>query len=223
MNETLQVRERREVSPFRAVELRYFGEAILRPGPVASIDIEGDPDVLARVHARVRGDTLSLEVGESWLERLTSGVLLIAHRPLRYHVTTPDLERITVSGTGRIDASGFRSGRFEVAVSGTADVTLADVECDTLAATISGRGRFDLAGRATTLQVRISGSGDVDAADCPVDVAQVRISGQGNATVRVRDQLDVRVSGVGNVLYHGAPTTVQRISGIGVVTQAGPD
>lgn len=220
MSETLTVRETRDVAPFRAVELRYFGQLHLHQGPDTKVEIEGDPDVLAKVQTRVAGEMLVLEIGETWLERLTSGVLLVAHRPLHYHVTTPDLERIAVSGTGKVDAAGVRADRLEVVVSGTADVALAGLTCDELAATISGRGTFELAGRSDRLQVRVSGSGDVDAGELAVAEAEVRISGQGNATLRVRDRLDVRLSGVGQVRYHGDPTVTQRISGAGSVTQA---
>jgi len=222
MPDTLTVRERREVAPFHAVELRYFGQLHLQQGPETVVEIEGDPDVLAKVHARVAGDTLVLEVGESWLERLTSGVLLVAHRPLHYHVTTPELDRVAVSGTGKVDADGLRSDRLEVTVSGTADIALAGIDCEELAATISGRGSFELAGRAERTRLRVSGSGDVDAAALACGEAEVRISGQGNAVLRVRDRLDVRVSGVGQVRYHGDPTVTQRISGAGSVTQASP-
>jgi hypothetical protein len=220
MPDTLTVRERREVAAFRAVELRYFGHLHLTQGPDAGVEIEGDPDVVAKVFARVAGDTLVLEVGETWLDRLTSGVLLVAHRPLHYHVTTPDLDRIAISGTGKVEAGALRTDRLELTVSGTADVRLAEVACDELAATISGRGSFELAGRAERLLLRVSGSGDVDAGELACQVAEVRISGQGNATLRVGERLDVRVSGVGQVRYHGDPTVTQRISGAGSVVQA---
>jgi len=222
MPDTLTVRERREVASFRAVELRYFGQLHLHQGPATGVEIEGDPDVLAKVHARVAGDTLVLEIGETWLERLTSGVLLVAHRPLHYHVSAPELERIAVSGTGKVEADGLRADRLEVTVSGTADVHLGGIACDELVTTISGRGSFELGGRAERLQLRVSGSGDVDAAELACHEADVRISGQGNATLRVSDRLDVRLSGVGQVAYHGDPTVTQRISGAGSVSQASP-
>jgi len=222
MPEPLTVRERREVAPFRAVELRYFGQLHLHQGPETSLEIEGDPDVLAKVHARVAGGAMVLEIGETWLERLTSGVLLVAHRPLHYHVTTPDLDRIAVSGTGKVDTMGLRTERLEVSVSGTADMRLAGVDCDELSAAISGRGSFELSGRADRLHLRVSGSGDIDAGELVAAEAEVRISGQGNATVRVREKLDVRVSGVGEVRYHGDPTVTQRISGAGSVQQLTP-
>lgn len=219
MPETMTVTERREVEAFRAVELRYFGHLHLTQGSEASVEVEGDPDVVAKVHVRVHEGTLVLEIGENWLERLTSGVLLVAHRPLHYRVTVPELDRIAVSGTGRVDADGLVTGDLDVVASGTADMDLAGIEALALRAQISGRGSFTLAGKAERVTLRVSGSGDIEAGDLASQEAEVRISGQGNATVRVVKRLDVRISGLGHVRYHGDPTVTQTISGSGTVTQ----
>ena len=219
MPDTMTVRERREVGAFRAVELRYFGHLHLTQGAEASVEVEGDPDVVAKVHARVAGDALILEIGESWLDRLTSGVLLIAHRPLHYHVTLPELDRVAVTGTGKVDATGLVASDLEVSASGAADISIAELEAHALKAQISGRGSFRLAGTAEAFELRISGSGEVEAAELVCTSAEVRISGQGTATVRASTKLDVRISGLGTVRYHGDPTVTQTISGSGTVTQ----
>jgi hypothetical protein len=219
MPDTLTVRERREVAAFRAVELRYFGHLHLTQGAEASVEVEGDPDVVAKVQARVAGDALILEIGESWLDRLTSGLLLIAHRPLHYHVTVPELDRVAVTGTGKVDATGLVTSDLELTASGAADIAIADLEAHALKAQISGRGSFRLAGRADAFELRISGSGEVDAAGLACQSSEIRISGQGTTTVRVAKRLDVRISGLGTVRYHGDPTVTQSISGSGTVTQ----
>lgn len=219
MPDTMTVRERREVAAFRTVELRYFGHLHLSQGSVPSVEVEGDPDVVAKVHARVAGDALILEIGESWLDRLTSGVLLIANRPLHYHVTVPELDRVAVTGTGKVEATGLVVRDLVVAASGAADVSISELEAHALKAQISGRGSFRLAGKADAFELRISGSGEVEAADLACDSVDVRISGQGTTTVRVAKRLDVRISGLGTVRYHGDPTVTQSISGSGNVTQ----
>lgn len=219
MPDTMTVRERREVGAFRAVELRCFGHLHLSQGAEPSVEVEGDPDVVAKVHARVSGDALILEIGESWLDRLTSGVLLIAHRPLHYHVTVPELDRVAVTGTGKVEAAGLVASDLEVTASGAADVSISDLEAHALKAQISGRGSFRLAGKAEAFELRISGSGEVEAADLACTSVDVRISGQGTTTVRVAKRLDVKISGLGTVRYHGDPTVTQTISGSGTVTQ----
>ena len=219
MPDTMTVRERREVGAFRAVELRYFGHLHLSQGAEPGVEVEGDPDVVAKVQARVAGDALILEIGESWLDRLTSGVLLIAHRPLHYHVTVRELDRVAVTGTGKVEAAGLVTSNLEVAASGAADVSISDLEAHALKAQISGRGSFRLAGKAEAFELRISGSGEVEAGDLACESVEVRISGQGTTTVRATKRLDVKISGLGTVRYHGDPTVTQTISGSGTVTQ----
>ena len=219
MTNPMTVRERREVDAFRSIDLRYFGHLHLTQGADASVEVEGDPDVVAKVHARVAGDVLILEIGESWLDRLTSGVLLIAHRPLHYHVTVPELDRVAVTGTGKVEAAGLVASDLEITASGAADVSISELEAHALKAQISGRGSFRLAGKADAFELRISGSGEVEAANLACASAEIRISGQGTTTVRVAKRLDVRISGLGTVRYHGDPTVTQTISGSGTVTQ----
>jgi hypothetical protein len=219
MPDTMTVRERREVTAFRAVELRYFGHLHLQQGAEPAVEVEGDPEVVAKVRTRAMGDTLVLEIGESWLERLTSGVLLVANRPLHYHVTVPELDRVAVSGAGKVEASGLTADELELTASGSADIAIGGLTARALNARISGRGTFRLAGRADAVRLRISGSGDVEAGELYSDDTEVRISGQGNVTVRVARALDVRISGLGHVRYHGDPAVTQQISGSGTVTR----
>ncbi len=219
MPDTMTVRERREVTAFRAVELRYFGHLHLQQGSEPSLEVEGDPDVVAKVRTRAMGDTLVLEIGETWLDRLTSGVLLVANRPLHYHLTVPELDRVAVSGAGKVEATGLTADDLELTVSGSADIAVDGLAVRALLARVSGRGTFRLTGRAEQVRLRISGAGDVEAGELASDEAEVRISGQGNVTVRVARALDVRISGLGNVRYHGDPAVTQQISGSGTVTR----
>lgn len=219
MPETLTVRERREVGAFDAVELRYFGTVQLVRGDVHGLEIEGDPDVVPKVRAEVRGGVLILEVGEGWLDRLTSGLLLVANRPLRYTVTLPRLSSVAVSGSGDVVGEGWSGDRLRVKVSGQSDVTLGGLEVDALELGVSGRARVRFSGRAGTLEFGISGSADVTAGDLVSREAEVKVAGQATVEVRVEERLAVRIAGFGTVRYHGDPKVKQAISGAGSVEQ----
>jgi hypothetical protein len=124
MSDTLTVREGREVGSFSSVELRYFGQVLLHRAEACALHIEGDPDVVPKVRADVRDDVLVLEVGENWFERLTSGLLLVANRPLRFHVSMPRLEAVTVAGSGEVDGEGWSGEQLRLRVSGQAELRL---------------------------------------------------------------------------------------------------
>jgi hypothetical protein len=222
MSDTLTVRERREVGTFSAVELRYFGQVFLHHGEHCGLEIEGDPDVVPKVRGEVRDETLLLEVGDNWLERLTSGLLLVANRPLRYHVTLPRLQSLAVAGSGDVGGDGWAGDHLRLRLSGQGEVRLTALAYRSLEATISGRGELQLAGEGEEARLTISGSAEVAAPDLRLDRAEIRIAGQGNVEVRVRERLDVRIAGFGTVRYHGDPTVKQVITGAGSVVQAAP-
>jgi hypothetical protein len=221
MPDTLTVREQREVGRFAAIELRYFGQVVLHHGEACTLEVEGDPDVVPKVHSEVRDGTLVLEVGENWLERLTSGLLLVANRPLRYHVTLPHLDAIVIAGSGEVEGSAWGGERLRVRVSGQGEVRLTDLGYASLDAVVSGRGELQLAGRAEQAHFTISGSADIHAGELPLQRGEVKIAGQGNVEMRVSERLDVRIAGFGSVRYHGEPMVKQVISGAGTVERIG--
>jgi len=221
MPDTMTVREQREVGTFDQVELRYFGQVVLHHGEACSLEVEGDPDVVPKVHSEVRDGTLVLEVGENWLERLTSGLLLVANRPLRYHVTLPNLTGIVIAGSGEVTGSDWGGEQLRVRVSGQGELHLTGLAYPSLDAVVSGRGELNLGGRVEQARFTISGSADIHAAELPVRQAEVKIAGQGNVELRVSDRLDVRIAGFGSVRYHGEPVVKQVISGAGSVEQLG--
>ncbi len=221
MSDTLTVRERREVGSFVSVELRYFGQVLLHLGEQCALEIEGDPDVVPKVRAEVRDGGLVLEVGDNWFERLTSGLLLVANRPLRFHVTLPRLEGVTVTGSGEVDGEGWSGEQLRLRVSGQAEIRLSALDYREIDAVISGRGEMRLAGRGEQARFTISGSADVVGPALEAREAEVKIAGQGNVELRVSERLDVRIAGFGTVRYHGSPSVKQVISGAGSVVQAG--
>lgn len=219
MSDTLSVRERREVGTFRSVELRYFGQVKLVRGETCGLEIEGDPDVVPKVRGEVRDGVLVLEVGENWLERLTSGLLLVANRPLRFHVSMPELDALTVTGSGEIDGAGWSGTQLRLRVSGQGEVRLSELAYDSVEAVVSGRAEMHLGGKCDEARFNISGSADVIAPELHTNRAEVRIAGQGNVEMHVAERLEVRIAGFGGVRYHGDPVVKQSISGVGSVEQ----
>lgn len=206
-----------EIGAASAVSLQVYGELVLRQGPAPKLRIVGDPELVAKAQAEVRGETLELTLGRDWVDRLASGLAMLGNRPLRYEVTLPALRRIEVAGRGRFDLDGLDAEALTVRVSGLADGTLTGLTLSTLEVEIAGRAELTLAGRVAHERLRVSGSAQLDAWDLRAERAEVRISGHGEVGLAVAGQLEARITGYGNVTYDGDPEVDQTVSGGGAV------
>ncbi len=213
-----------EIGAASTVSLQVYGELVLRQGPAPSLRIVGDPELVAKAQAEVRGDTLELTLGRDWMDRLASGLAMLGNRTLRYEVTLPALRRIEVAGRGRLDLDGLDGEALTVRVSGLADGTLRGLTLSSLEVEIAGRAELTLAGRVHSERLRVSGSAQLDAWGLSAERAEVRISGHGEVGLAVAGRLEARITGYGTVTYDGDPVVDQTVSGGGAVRRgARPD
>ena len=95
------VTEERSVSNFERVYVRGEGTVYLTQGDEISDVVETDDNLIRRVYTEVKGRTLEL--------RYASGPFGTHLRPTEgytYHVTVPNLENITISGSAEVFADG---------------------------------------------------------------------------------------------------------------------
>lgn len=180
--------EERDATGFTVVELQSSGRVIIQETGTDSVMIEAEDNILSMLTTDVVNGRLELGSRGSFTSR----------RDIVYTITVADLEGVTISGSGSVDASGVTSDTFE--------------------AEISGSGSLDVSGTAASLVVRISGSGSFDGEDLEAMSGTVSISGSGSALVNVTDALSAVVSGSGSVSYLGSPTVTEEITGSGSVS-----
>jgi len=206
-----------EVRGFDAVELRWIGDLIVTQGEGESLVVEGDPELVRKLSARVEGGTLLLELGQDWLERLVEGLRFLGRQSLTYHVGVETLKRLAVSGSGNVRCARLHSDNLTLSVSGRGNLHVDDLTAKELRVRITGRGEVELRGKVPEARLDITGSGEVALPQLEMARASVHISGHGEAELRVSDELDVSISGYGRVRYHGAPRIRQSIAGAGSV------
>lgn len=179
--------EERELESFHAIEMGGALDLVVHVGAAEQkVVISGDDNIVSKIETRVSGGKLHVE-HEGWLRpELT----------LKLEVWVPALDAIEASGATDIDVEGIVGERFELDLSGAADVEL--------------RGTVDL------LDIELSGAGDLDARSLAAKHVIVDMSGAGEAKVWATEKLDVDISGAGEVEYWGNPTEVQQdIAGAG--------
>ncbi len=201
------VTEEREVAAFDRIQLEGTGKVILTGAASQSVRIETDDNLMTHIRTEVE-----------------NGKLVISHerkyiRPtvLKIYISATNLEGISISGSGDINASDkFISRNFYADIAGSGDISL-NINAEHLISNISGSGSIDFSGSTNSFEVAITGSGDVDAFEMQARESSVVITGSGNCRVNVTERLSAKIIGSGDVLYRGTPEISKSITGSGKV------
>jgi hypothetical protein len=207
------VTEQRQVSGVERVTLTSIGDLTIIQGDEEGLTIEADDNLLPYIKAEMRGRELNIG--------LENGVSVRNISPIRYTLRIKDINRISVSGSGNIDAEELTVGDLTLSITGSGNVNIVQLTAGDLNVTTSGSGNYDLAGKVAKQEITITGSGNYRAGDLESTRASVQISGAGNVTVWAEEELDVRITGFGSVDYYGKPQVSQSISGSGSVNSQG--
>ena len=187
-----------------AVEAHVF----LTQGPVQSIEIKGQQNILDILDVKVDEDEL--------LIGFENHCGSINYDQLQVYITVPTIKAVRISGSGVFDATNtLNVETLSFDISGSARMSATVNATSKIEGNISGSGELYLAGTCPTEKFTISGSGSIFAYGLQSSQSTINVSGSGDAEISVSDHLDVTISGSGNVHYKGQPTINTSISGSG--------
>ncbi len=217
VNPLLAENEEREVPSFSEIALRIPGKLYVTQGNTQSVKIEAKSSTLEEIITEVKDRQLTIRfTGKNYFfKTFNPGKIEI-------HITVPEVDGLSVSGSGDIIAEGEINTRIlDLAVSGSGDILLDDLKADRVKSSISGSGDIIIknGGEATDFSVAISGSGDVKASGFEAKDVVVHIAGSGNCTVIANRSLKARVAGSGSIYYNGNPSIDSSVAGSGKVAK----
>lgn len=207
------------VNDFTRIELDGEGEIIVTQADEYSVKVEAEDNILDEIKAEEKGNTLKINKRKSvpylWGRKLNN------KEPIKIYVSATKLERISLSGQGKLSLDKFNAEKLTVNASGENSATVKSLTLKELDLKISGSFNGEFSGSTNKQRIRISGAGEYNAKDLKSNEAEIDISGAGDAVVNASEKLDINISGAGTVTYSGSPKKVdQEISGSGKVTQA---
>ncbi len=209
------VSEERKVSGFDRVSLSGFGNVDIEVGDKESLTVTTDDNIMPYVRTEVKGNTLVLDLDDKGFNRgydPTDGI--------HFTLVVTDLNRIDISGAGKMVVGELETEKFVVNNSGAASVEIDSLTADELVVTQSGAGTVIVSGTVQGQELNHSGAGSYHAGELESETAILEISGVGSATIWATESLDISISGMGNVIYYGAPRISQNISGLGNLVSA---
>lgn len=140
---------------------------------------------------------------------------------MKVFVSMKNINDLQVNGGGKIISENSIATDFitlGVAGSGSLDI---DLKGNTVKAEVTGSGKLNLRGYATSLDAILGGSGSLTGFACPFENAKVKLSGSGNAELNVISQLDAVVMGSGNLKHKGNTKNVtKKVYGSGTIERA---
>jgi hypothetical protein len=207
-------RQAREVGHFTGVALSLPGEVEVRTGNSEGVTIETDDNLLPLIETVIDDGTLKIR-GKNHTN--------IKTRTLKIVVQTRGVDRLSMGGSGTIDADRVQGARVQFDVGGSGTIKVGKAEGETVAISLGGSGDLKVGdGSARSLSANIGGSGTIDMTRVRLEKASVSLAGSGNATLWIRDSLDLTVAGSGDVNYYGDPKVSKTVVGSGSARRLGP-
>lgn len=208
----------RKVDKFTDISLRVAATVHLQQGEPQSLEIIAKSSTLEDLITEVKDGKLIIRFPNKdfFWKPFQPGEITI-------NITVPEITGLGVSGSGDIIAAdGIKTKDLELAVSGSGNIKIGDLDAVAVKSIISGSGNIVLSGSkaAEDLSVAISGSGDFKGLDYNADDVNIRVSGSGNVGVQANKNLNVRLAGSGDVTYKGHPLVDQSVAGSGKVKHA---
>jgi hypothetical protein len=132
-------------------------------------------------------------------------------------VSVPMLRAANLNGSGSITISKLRGQSLQIAVIGSGQLNVAQIETDRLFASNLGSGGMTLSGKAAIATLALKGTGPLNAKDLRVDALELTATGAGDAQISAAKTAKIISTGTGNVDIIGTPACSVTANGAGRV------
>ncbi len=204
------ITETRNLSDFNQIDLKTSDNIILTQGNEYSIEIEASENLMSVIETSVTNSKLKIT--------RKPNTCIKTFKPITIYITTPDINQITISGSGDVKATDLiTSPKMDLTINGSGNMQFSNLNTDHLDTKVSGSGKLTISSteKTTSQLIKISGSGNINVLNMPSKETTISISGSGDCVANTIENLDVKISGSGNVKYKGSPTINSKITGSG--------
>jgi len=186
-----RVVEKRNITSFTSISTEGSFSIEVTCQKDLGLEVEGDDNVLSVVTAEVSNNVLRLRNSKNYA----------SDEPVKFRISVPNIEGLSVEGAGHIDIKGLNNDKFEI-----------DSE---------GAPAISVSGKTKLVDIDSSGAGKIDTHNLHAERAVVDSKGVAQIDLDVADQLDVTISGPSSVYYKGDPKVNKTIHGPGKVERRG--
>ena len=150
--------ETREVQGFEKVVMRDYGELVIKQGEKESLTIEAEPGIIEKLRTEVRGGSLDISMGASWLRKIGHAFTSsISGSWIKYSLTVKNLTGLEILGAARVTASKIKTDRLSIVLGGAGNIKVESLTAKLLEVDMRGAGKIELTGKATEQSVIMGG------------------------------------------------------------------
>jgi len=203
------ISESREIGQFTEITLDIPANITLVISDSAGCVMSAQKNIIDNIEIKRNGNKLRIKSKSNYR----------CNKPVEITIATPELENITINGSGDINVlNSVKGNSLKLNINGSGNITL-NANVEDLVSKINGTGDINLIGKSSSHKIDINGSGNIKAADLETEKCKINLKGSGDAAINVNTKLDVRLIGSGDVTYKGSPTINVDITGSGSVTK----
>jgi hypothetical protein len=206
--------ETRNVSGFTSVTLAGIGNVYLTQGGTESVRIEAEDNLIPYFDTSVQGTTLKIGLKDQYM-----GVSIRPTQPVKFYVTLPKIEAITLAGSGDMLAGKIQTDALKISLLGSGNISADSLAVTNLDINLAGSGDITLGTvSASAANATIAGSGDIQLDALTAQKITSKTAGSGNLIVsgKVSEQ-SAEILGSGDYQASGlkSDTGTVRVSGSG--------
>jgi Putative auto-transporter adhesin, head GIN domain len=203
------VTEKRQTGDFKGISVGGSFEVELKAGPVTSVEVEADDNLIKLIETRVSGGILRIETKDNF--NFNDG-------HYKVYIIAPEITSVKSSGAANVKAVDVlkSDSKISLDVSGAANIKAA-VDAPEIETEASGAGNIEVSGKTREYTAKASGSGNIKSSKLLSENTDAEASGAGSVHVYASVNLKANASGAGSVYYRGGASVQQRVSGAGSV------
>ena len=201
--------ETRNVSGFTSVSLAGIGNLYITLGATESVRIEAEDNLISYFDTSVLGSTLKIGLKDQYM-----GISLQPTKPVKFYVTLPKIEAVTLAGSGNIFATKVQANAFKISLLSSGNISIDSLIATTVEMLLSGSGNISL-GTVSADQVTSinAGSGDIQVGALTADKVFSKTAGSGDITLggQVTEQ-SAQILGSGDYQAGGLKSTLATVN-----------
>jgi hypothetical protein len=208
------VTENRTVGDFSGITLAGIGDVYVTQAAATSVRIEAEDNLIPYFDTSVKGNTLTIGIKNEYM-----GINLRPTKPVKFYVTTPEIDAVTLAGSGNIITSDIKTGDFKISLLGSGNISNDALTAANVDINLSGSGNITLGTvSASDVTANIAGSGNIQLDTLTAKKVTSKTAGSGNITIggQVTEQ-SPEILGSGDYRASGlkSDTATVRVTGSG--------